>query len=411
MLLSKSKLSRRYNSIRKDIHDFVEEDIYPALTNSPFHAAMSIFSACVNQFDDPAEFVSHLGEEESPVQQNQPRYPPRPRPSQHNRSASNVSSSSSIGGNSLNPDEDFSSTSLDKYQTDFTDKILSHALKLKKKCKVLKQQLLETEDKCREEQVSCQRKVLDHQNLCDSIVAQLRQEQIDAKEELDSDKREELEQAQEEVRRLQEQLEQVNPLVVSLSCKLEKAEAELRAAETALSLVLSGSHSAAIVVAKEEESSAGPDADADGKIKVEDEDDEKEGAIKSSDKGEEIDQTEMVRERERQQDSEREKERDSEREREIERQKEREEEKEREKEREKEKEKEKEREKEMEKEREKEREEMTALRTDVVALNMELAAEREKRGTFQKEVIDLQERDKQRERDRRDDISDTDVRV
>jgi hypothetical protein len=70
--------------------------------------------------------------------------------------------------------------------------------------------------------------VLEHQNLCDSIVAQLRQQQSINLEEATRESILELERVQREMAELTERLNQVNPLVVTLSCKLDKSEAELR---------------------------------------------------------------------------------------------------------------------------------------------------------------------------------------
>ena len=126
---------------------------------------MSIFSACVNQFDDPAEFVqSHLGEEEEPWRQSRQHQQGTRNKDHHNNHRRLGSNPTRIvggiaGGGSSNGDRDSvfddeihsETPSTDRYQTEFTDKVLSHALKLKKKCKALKQALLESEQRSKDE--------------------------------------------------------------------------------------------------------------------------------------------------------------------------------------------------------------------------------------------------------------------
>ena len=78
---------------------------------------MSLLAACVSRIDDPAESLANLRLDTFTHR------PPR----------------SKSGNSSDLIDGDISmSISSDKYETEFADKILTHALKLKKKCKALK---------------------------------------------------------------------------------------------------------------------------------------------------------------------------------------------------------------------------------------------------------------------------------
>jgi len=69
---------------------------------------------------------------------------------------------------------DASRSQISRFENEFTEQVLSHALKLKKKCKELKAQLAEAINLRKEQEEISQRQLLEHQGVCDAIVAQLR---------------------------------------------------------------------------------------------------------------------------------------------------------------------------------------------------------------------------------------------
>jgi hypothetical protein len=159
------------------------------------------FYACVQQVDDPNDAMENYN---NPMREPQQRPqstsvsgrqhrrggPNGPTDHDRRRSAADVnlshiaSAAAKATSDEHKHDTDYSSqisqeaeatrSQTSRFESEFTERVLSHALKLKKKCKELKVQLAEAISLRKEQEDICKRQIMEHQSVCDAIVDQLR---------------------------------------------------------------------------------------------------------------------------------------------------------------------------------------------------------------------------------------------